>query len=63
LDYIKLRLFKFLKKIIEVNYKLDLPVKIKIYSVQHIAILKPVYREYKLPLYKADMYKRHKEDK
>jgi hypothetical protein len=47
----------------EVNYKLDLLVKIKIYLIQHIIILKPVYREYKLLLYKADTYKRHKEDK
>jgi hypothetical protein len=63
LDYIKLRLFKILKKITEVNYKLDLLVKIKIYLVQHIAILKLVYKEYKLLLYKVDIYKRHKEDK
>jgi hypothetical protein len=47
----------------EVNYKLDLPVKIKIYLIQYIIMLKLVYREYKLPLYKADTYKGHKEDK
>jgi hypothetical protein len=63
LDYIKLGLFKISRKIIEVNYKLDLLVKIKIYLVQHIIILKPVYREYKPLLYKVDMYKGHKEDK
>jgi hypothetical protein len=63
LDYIKLGLFKILRKIIEVNYKLDLLVKIKIYLIQYIIILKPVYREYKLPLYKVDIYKGHKEDK
>jgi hypothetical protein len=57
LDYIKLGPFKILKKITEVNYKLDLPVKIKIHLVQHIVILKLVYRNYKLPLYKVDMYK------
>ena len=33
LDYIKLRPFKVKRKIIEVNYKLDLLVKIKIYPV------------------------------
>jgi hypothetical protein len=38
-------------------------MKIKIYLVQYVIILKPVYREYKLPLYKADMYKRYKKDK
>jgi hypothetical protein len=38
-------------------------VKIKIHLVQYIIILKLVYREYKSPLYKADMYKGHKEDK
>jgi hypothetical protein len=47
----------------EVNYKLDLPVKIKIYSVQYIIILELVYKKYKPPLYKVDIYKRHKEDK
>ena len=47
----------------EVNYKLDLPVKIKIYLVQHITILKPVYREYKPLIYKADIYKDKKKDK
>jgi hypothetical protein len=63
LDYIKLELFKILKKIIKVNYKLDLPAKMKIYLVQYIIILKPAYREYKLFLYKADTYKEYKENK
>jgi hypothetical protein len=63
LDYIKLRLFKILRKIIEVNYKLDLPAKMKIYLIQYIAMFKPAYREYELPLYEADMYRGHKEDK
>jgi hypothetical protein len=63
LDYIKLGLFKISKKITEVNYKLDLLVKIKIYLVQYIAILKPVYRNYKPPLYKADIYKKWEENK
>jgi hypothetical protein len=63
LDYIKLRLFKVLRKITEVNYKLDLLVKIRIYLVQYITILKPVYREYKPLLYKVDTYKGYKEDK
>jgi hypothetical protein len=55
--------FRILRKITEVNYKLDLLAKIKIYPVQYIIILKLVYREYKPLLYKADIYKRHKEDK
>jgi hypothetical protein len=63
LDYIKLRLFKILRKIIKVNYKLDLLVKIKIYLIQYIIILKPVYKEHKLFLYKVDMYKGCKENK
>ena len=63
MDYIKLGLFKILKKIIEVNYKLDLLVKIKIYLVQYITMLKLAYGEYKLPLYKADTYRGCKEDK
>ena len=63
MDYIKLEPFKILRKITEINYKLDLLVKIKIYLIQYIAILKLVYREYKLFLYKADIYRGHKEDK
>ena len=63
LNYIKLGLFKVKKKIIEVNYKLDLPVKIKIYPVQHITILEPVYKEHKPLIYKTDTYRGRKEDK
>jgi hypothetical protein len=63
LNYIKLRPFKISRKVIEVNYELDLLVKIKIYLVQYIVILKLVYREYELLLYKIDMYRGHKEDK
>jgi hypothetical protein len=63
LDYIKLGLFKFSKKITEVNYELDLLAKIKIYLVQYIIMLKPVYKEYKPLLYKVDMYKRYKKNK
>ena len=47
----------------KVNYKLDLLIKIKIYLVQHIIILKLVYREYKLLIYKADTYKGKEKDK
>ena len=47
----------------EVNYKLDLPVKIKIHPVQYIAILELVYREYELLIYKVDIYRDREEDK
>ena len=47
----------------EINYKLNLLVKIKIYLVQYIIMLKPVYRKYKLLIYKADIYRGRKEDK
>jgi hypothetical protein len=63
LDYVKLRPFRISKKITEINYNFDLLSKIKIHLVQYIIILKPVYKNYKLPLYKADMYKRQEEDK
>ena len=62
LNYIKLGPFKIKKKITEVNYKLDLPAKIKIYLVQHITMLKLVHGEYKLLIYKADMYRGREED-
>jgi len=44
LDYVKIGPFKIAIKISEVIYKLNLPVKIKIYLVQYIIILEPVYR-------------------
>ena len=45
-------LFKIINKIIEVLYRLDLLLKIKIHPVYYIAILKPVYRNYELLVYK-----------
>ena len=45
-------LFKIINKITEINYRLDLPLKIKIYLVYYIAMLKPVYKNYKSLVYK-----------
>ena len=56
-------LFIIKKKVIKVNYKLDLLIKMKIYLVQYIAVLELVYREYKLLVYKVDIYKGKEEDK
>ena len=39
-----MELFKIINKVIEVIYKLDLLLKIKIYLVYYIAILKLVYK-------------------
>ena len=47
----------------EVNYKLDLLAKIKIYLVQYIAMLKLVYGEHELLIYKTDTYRGKEEDK
>jgi len=57
LDYIKIGLFKIAKKILEVIYRLDLPVKIKIYPVQYIVILEPAHRNLALLVYKENTYK------
>jgi len=57
LDYIKIRLFKIVEKISEVIYRLDLPVKIKIYLVQHIVMLEPAHRDLAPLVYKEDTYK------
>ena len=43
--------FKIINKVIKVSYKLDLLLKIKIHLVYYIAILKLVYRNYKLLVY------------
>ena len=45
-------LFKIINKVMEVLYRLDLLLKIKIYSVYYIAMLEPVYGNYELLIYK-----------
>ena len=45
-------LFKIINKVTEVTYKLDLLLKIKIHLVYYITMLEPVYRNYKLLVYK-----------
>ena len=45
-------LFKIINKVTEVIYRLDLLLKIKIHLVYYIAILKPVYRNHELLVYK-----------
>ena len=56
-------LFKIINKVMEVLYRLNLLLKIKIHLVYYIAILKPVHGNYKLLIYKQDIYKGYKEDK
>jgi len=63
LDYVKIKLFKIAGKVSEVIYRLNLLIKIKIYLVQYIAMLEPVYRDLVLPVYKEDTYKGQEEDK
>jgi len=45
LDYVKIGLFKIAVKILEVIYRLNLLVKIKIYLVQYIIILELAHRD------------------
>ena len=52
LNYIKIGLFKIINKVIEVSYRLNLPLKIKIHLVYYIVILKLVYRNHKSLIYK-----------
>ena len=47
-----MELFKIINKVIEVIYRLDLLLKINFYLVYYIAILKLVYGDYKLLIYK-----------
>ena len=63
LDYIKLGPFKILTKISNLTYKLDLPAKIKIYPVQHIAMLKPAHGSVEPLLYKIETYRSQEENK
>ena len=52
LNHIKIGLFKIISKVIEVLYRLDLLLKIKIHPVYYITILEPVYGNHKLLIYK-----------
>ena len=45
-------LFKIINKVTEVSYRLDLLLKIKIYLIYYIVILKLVYKNYKPLIYK-----------
>ena len=42
LDYKYLRLYKVTKKILKNNYQLDLPLKVRIYPIFYISLLKNV---------------------
>jgi len=57
LDYVKIGLFKIVVKILEVMYRLNLLVRIKIYLVQHIVILELAHRDLALLVYKKDTYR------
>ena len=59
----KLGLFKIINKVLKVIYRLDLLLRTKIYLVQYITILEPVYRNPEPPIYKLDIYRGYKEDK
>ena len=45
-------LFKIISKVIEILYRLDLLLKIKIYLVYYIAMLEPVHGNYEPLVYK-----------
>ena len=47
-----MKLFKIINKVIEVSYRLNLPLKIKIYLIYYIAILKLVYGNHEPLIYK-----------
>jgi len=63
LDYIKLGPFRIIARILNLTYKLDLPAKMKIYPVQHIAMLESAHRNIKPPVYKIEIYRGQEEDK
>jgi len=62
LNYIKLGPFRILVKVLNLIYKLDLPIKMKIYPVQYIVMLEPVHRNVEPLLYKIKTYRGQEED-
>ena len=63
MDHVKIGLFKVLEKILEVNYRLDLLERIKIYLVQYIIILELAHGDIEPPVYEQDIYRGREEDK
>jgi len=57
LDYVRLGPFKITQRILLVTFKLNLLAKIKIYPIQYIVMLEPVYRKVKPLVYEADTYR------
>ena len=57
MDHVRLGLFKILKKVLLVTYKLDLLEQIRIYPIQHIVMLELAYGDATLLVYKADTYR------
>ena len=52
LGYLKIKIFKNISKVIEVLYRLNLLLKVKIHLVYYIIMLKIVYKNHKLLVYK-----------
>ena len=52
-----MELFKIISKVREVIYRLDLLLKINFYLVYYIAILELVHKDYKLLIYKQNIYR------
>ena len=57
MDYVKLGLYRIKEKLLEVIYKLDLLIKMKIYLVQYIVILKLVIGKIEPLVYKMETYR------
>jgi len=62
LNYVKIGLFKIAEKILEVIYKLDLLIKMKIYLIQYIIMLELAYRDLALLVYKENTYRGQEEN-
>ena len=62
LNYVKMGIFQIINKFMEVIYRLDLLLKMKIHLVYYIAMLEPAHRNYELLVYKQDTYKGCEED-
>jgi len=62
LDHVRLGPFEIIQRISPVTFKLNLPAKMKIYPVQHIAMLEPAHGNVEPPVYEEDTYRGQEED-
>jgi transposase InsO family protein len=62
LDHVRMGPFKIVSKVTEVSYRLDLPPRMKIHPVHHVAMLEPAHGNHEPPVYEQETYRGQEQD-